>query len=159
MALEPFEINCPVFEDHRGCFFPVKLFGDWFQSNISISDNIFTFRGLHLQTGRHKQTKRVSVVRGSIIDFCVDLRPETFGNVFQFVLGPGQGVFVPNYFAHGFLTLEENTLFSYKCTQYYSPENERTIYWNDETIEINWGIDLPIVSKKDTLGEKFINLY
>jgi dTDP-4-dehydrorhamnose 3,5-epimerase-like enzyme len=61
MSLEPFQIDAPVFEDNRGCFAPVKLFGDWMQSNISINDNIFTFRGLHLQSGRHKQTKKLSV--------------------------------------------------------------------------------------------------
>ena len=72
MSLEPFQIESPVFEDNRGCFAPVKLFGDWVQSNISISDNLFTFRGLHLQQGKHAQTKKLSVIRGKIVDFCVD---------------------------------------------------------------------------------------
>lgn len=159
MTLEPFEINCPVFEDHRGCFAPVKLFGDWFQSNISISDNIFTFRGLHLQKGLHKQSKRVSVIRGSIIDFCVDLRPETFGDVYQFVLGPGQGVFVPNYFAHGFLTLKSGTIVNYLVDNDYNKESEVCIKWDSvpdvkETIYkymMGWDIEMTI-SNKDEEG-------
>ena len=157
MNLEPFEINSPVFEDNRGCFAPVKLFGDWFQSNISISDNLFTFRGLHLQKGLHKQTKRVSVVRGSIIDFCVDLRPETFGVVYQFVLGPGQGVFVPNYFAHGFLTLKSGTIVNYLVDNDYNKESEVCIKWDSvpdvkEAITkymTGWDIKMTISSKDE----------
>jgi len=159
MSIEPFEIKSPVFEDNRGCFAPVKLFGDWFQSNISISDNIFTFRGLHLQSGRHKQSKRVSVIRGSIIDFCVDLRPETFGNVYQFVLGPGQGVFVPNYFAHGFLTLKSGTIVNYLVDNDYNKESEICIKWDSvpdvkETITkyiTGWDLKM-VISHKDEEG-------
>ena len=157
MTLEPFEINSPVFEDNRGCFAPVKLFGDWFQSNISISDNLFTFRGLHLQKGLHKQTKRVSVVRGSIIDFCVDLRPETFGVVYQFVLGSGQGVFVPSYFAHGFLTLKSGTIVNYLVDNDYNKESEVCIKWDSvpdvkEAITkymAGWDIEMTISSKDE----------
>ena len=159
MSIEPFEIKSPVFEDNRGCFAPVKLFGDWFQSNISISDNLFTFRGLHLQNGRHKQSKRVSVIRGSIIDFCVDLRPETFGNVYQFVLGPGQGVFVPNYFAHGFLTLKSGTIVNYLVDNDYNKESEICIKWDSvpdvkETITkyiTGWDLKM-VISHKDEEG-------
>jgi dTDP-4-dehydrorhamnose 3,5-epimerase len=155
MSLEPFHVDSPVFEDNRGCFAPVKLFGDWTQSNISISDNIFTFRGLHLQSGRHKQSKRVSVIRGSIIDFCVDLRPETFGAVYQFVLNPGQGVFVPNYFAHGFLTLKSGTIVNYLVDADYNKESEVCIKWDSvsdvkETIYkymMGWDIEMTISSK------------
>ena len=164
MSIEPFEIKSPVFEDNRGCFAPVKLFGDWVQSNISISDNVFTFRGLHLQKGLHKQTKRVSVVRGSIIDFCVDLRPETFGDVYQFVLGPGQGVFVPNYFAHGFLTLKSGTIVNYLVDNDYNKESEVCIKWDSvpdvkEAITkymAGWDIEMTISSKDEegiTLAE------
>ena len=149
MRLEPFQTESPVFEDFRGCFAPVKLYGDWLQSNISISDNLFTFRGLHLQSGEHAQTKKVSVIRGKIVDFCVDLRPETFGITYQFVLEPGQAVFVPNYFAHGFLTLTDNTTFLYKCTKVYNAQSESGVIWNDSLIEINWKTNTPLVSEKD----------
>jgi dTDP-4-dehydrorhamnose 3,5-epimerase len=157
--LEPFEINSPVYEDHRGCFAPIKLFGDWTQSNISINDNIFTFRGLHLQSGLYKQSKRVSVVGGSIIDFCVDLRPKTFGKVYKFVLGPGQGVFVPDYFAHGFLTLKSGTIINYLVDVDYNKESEVCIKWDSvpdvqETVSkymMGWDIEMTI-SNKDLEG-------
>jgi len=130
MTLEPFETESPVFEDFRGCFAPVKLYGDWLQSNISISDNLFTFRGLHLQQGRHAQTKKVSVIRGKIIDFCVDLRKETFGDTYQFILEPGQAVFIPNWFAHGFLTLKSGTIVNYLVDKDYNKDSEVSINWN-----------------------------
>jgi dTDP-4-dehydrorhamnose 3,5-epimerase len=165
-------IDPKVFSDERGYFLETfnelkykEILGGQYtfvQDNLSLSAN-GVLRGLHFQNEPYAQGKLVQVIKGKVLDVAVDIRKDspTYGqyqsvelsdtNHFQFWIPPG--------FAHGFLTLEENTLFSYKCTQYYSPENERTIYWNDETIEINWGIDLPIVSKKDTLGEKFINLY
>lgn len=157
MTLEPFQIDAPVFEDNRGCFAPVKLLGDWIQSNISISDNIFTFRGLHLQSGEHKQTKKVSVIRGSIIDFCVDLRPETFGDVYQFILGAGQAVFVPSHFAHGFLTLKSGTIVNYLVDNDYNKHSEVCIKWDSvpdvkETITkylSGWNLQLTISSKDE----------
>jgi dTDP-4-dehydrorhamnose 3,5-epimerase len=100
------------------------------QSNISINDNIFTFRGLHLQSGRHKQTKKLSVIRGAVIDFVVDLRPETFGDVHQFMLEPGQAVFVPNHCAHGFLTLKSGTIVNYLVDNDYNKESEVCIKWD-----------------------------
>ena len=170
MTLEPFQIDSLVFEDNRGCFAPVKLFGDWVQSNISISDNLFTFRGLHLQSGRHKQTKKLSVIRGAIIDFVVDLRPETFGDFYQFMLEPGQAVFVPNHCAHGFLTLKSGTIVNYLVDNDYNKESEVCIKWDSvpdvkETITkyiSGWDLQLVISSKDEegiTLGEyqKIIN--
>ena len=159
MSLEPFQIESPVFEDNRGCFAPVKLFGDWTQSNISISDNLFTFRGLHLQSGSHKQTKKVSVVRGKIVDFAVDLRPESFGLVYQFVLEAGQAIFVPNYFAHGFLTLKSGTIVNYLVDNDYNKESEVCIKWDSvpdvkETITKymwSWDLDM-VISHKDEEG-------
>jgi dTDP-4-dehydrorhamnose 3,5-epimerase len=172
MRLEPFQTESPVFEDNRGCFAPIKLYGDWTQSNISISDNIFTFRGLHLQNGDHKQTKKLSVIRGAIIDFVVDLRPETFGNVFQFMLEQGQAVFIPNYFAHGFLTLKSGTIVNYVVDNDYNKESEVCIKWDSvpdvkEAITkymAGWDLQL-VISSKDEEGitleeyrEKFVNL-
>ena len=170
MRLEPFQTESPVFEDFRGCFAPVKLYGDWLQSNISISDNIFTFRGLHLQSGEHAQTKKVSVIRGKIVDFCVDLRPETFGVTYQFVLQPGQSVFVPNYFAHGFLTLQSGTIVNYLVDKDYNKDSEVSINWNSvpdvkETITkymTGWDLKMIINGKDEdaiTLeeyGEKYV---
>ena len=101
----------------------------------------------------------MSVIRGSIIDFCVDLRPETFGNVFQFALGPGQGVYVPNYFAHGFLTLKSGTIVNYLVDSDYNKESEVCIDFNSvpdvkETIYkymMGWDIEMTI-SNKDLEG-------
>ena len=170
MRLEPFQIETPVFEDFRGCFAPIKLYGDWIQSNISINDNLFTFRGLHLQRGLHAQTKKVTVIRGKIIDFVVDLRPETYGITYQFVLEPGQSVFVPNYFAHGFLTLKSGTIVNYLVDKDYNKESEVSIKWDSvpdikETITkymSGWDLKMIINGKDEDAitieeyGEKYV---
>jgi dTDP-4-dehydrorhamnose 3,5-epimerase len=157
--LEPFQTDTPVFKDHRGCFAPIQLYGDWVQTNISINDNIFTFRGLHFQTGEFAQRKKLTVIRGSLIDFCMDLRPETYGNVYQFYLNPGQSVFVPNHFAHGFLTLKSGTIVNYLVDAPYSKIHELSIDYRSvpdvvETIDkymAGWEIELTI-SDKDIKG-------
>jgi dTDP-4-dehydrorhamnose 3,5-epimerase len=157
--LEPFQTDTAVFEDHRGCFAPIQLYGDWVQTNISINDNIFTFRGLHFQTGEFAQRKKLTVIRGSLIDFCMDLRPETYGNVYQFYLNPGQSVFVPNHFAHGFLTLKSGTIVNYLVDNDYNKESEVCINWDSvpdvkETITkyiSGWDLQL-VISSKDEEG-------
>jgi dTDP-4-dehydrorhamnose 3,5-epimerase len=156
---EPFQIETPVYEDHRGCFAPIPIDGNWIQTNISISDNIFTFRGLHFQTGEFAQRKKLTVIRGSIIDFCVDLRPETYGTVYQFILSPGQSLVVPENFAHGFLTLKSGTIVNYLVDIPYSKIHELSINYEsvpDVSEAINkyiagWDIELTI-SDKDIKG-------
>ena len=64
-------------------------------------------------------------------------------------------MYIPEGFAHGFLTLEDNTIFSYKCTNYYHKKSEDCLLWNDKELNIDWGIDLPILSEKDEIGKKF----
>lgn len=159
-----------AFHDDRGFFFESfnenkyrEYLGDgiqFVQDNISSSKK-GVLRGLHFQLPPFAQGKLVSVVKGGVLDVAVDLRKEspTYGkhelveltekNKLQFWIPPG--------FAHGFLSLEEDTIFSYKCSNYYSPQHERTILWNDQDLKIEWGIDTPIVSDKDRIGEEFRN--
>lgn len=158
----------PCFIDNRGTFAPLPLiFGDnrleilkkeWLQSNISYNPKKDTFRGMHLQVEPYAQTKLVKVINGSIIDFVIDLRPESanYMRVQQFVVSPDTELYVPKGFAHGFLTTEDNTIVQYLVDNRYSVTSERTIKW-DSVKEIKEVIDLScdelIVSDKDVNGE------
>jgi len=167
---EPFQSDTPVFEDFRGCFAPIPITANWVQSNISISDNVFTFRGLHLQKEDYAQRKKLTVIRGKIVDFCVDLRKETFGNTYQFVLEQGQSVVVPEHFAHGFLTLKSGTIINYFVDNVYNKDSEVSIKWDSvsdvkETITkymVGWDLKMIINGKDEeaiTLkeyGEKYV---
>lgn len=112
-------------------------------------------RGLHYQLPPHAQSKLVRVVKGKIYDVAVDIRREspTFGKYIGFELS-GENkrqLFIPRGFAHGFVTLEDNTIVQYKTDNYYAPNSEGAILWNDEEIGIKWPIDTNkiILSEKD----------
>jgi dTDP-4-dehydrorhamnose 3,5-epimerase len=157
-----------IFEDDRGLFFESfneekysKILGAevrFVQDNISVSKKN-VLRGLHFQKPPFAQGKLVTVLKGSVLDVAVDLRrnSKTYGkyeivelsekNKNQFWIPPG--------FAHGFCALEDDTLFSYKCSNYYSPEHEETIMWNDPDLAIDWKIINPIISEKDKIGKDF----
>jgi dTDP-4-dehydrorhamnose 3,5-epimerase len=158
-----------LFEDNRGFFYESfhakkynEILGDnchFVQDNISVSKK-HVLRGLHFQKSPFEQGKLVTVLNGKVLDVAVDIREnsKTYGqhqavelsaeNKYQFWIPPG--------FAHGFITLEENTLFSYKCTNYYSPEHEKTLRWNDPILAIDWaGVANPIISEKDLFGQLF----
>ena len=128
------------------------------QDNESISQ-AGVLRGLHLQAIPHAQAKLVRVVRGAVLDVCVDLRKNsaTFGKYFSIRLDAVDHdiLYIPEGMAHGFLALEDNTVFSYKCSAYYAPQAERTLLWNDSELNIDWGISNPIVSEKDLAGTTF----
>lgn len=101
-------------------------------------------RGLHFQKGEWAQAKLVRVVRGRVLDVVVDIRKgsATFGRYVAVELS-GENrrqLFIPKGFAHGYLVLEENTVFQYKCDEYYHPEAEGGIIWNDPQIGIDWGV-------------------
>ncbi|MDF2438518.1 MAG: dTDP-4-dehydrorhamnose 3,5-epimerase [Bacteroidota bacterium] len=162
-----FIIQPKVFEDPRGYFFESynkKAFlengikADFVQDNQSLSQK-GVLRGLHFQNPPHAQGKLVSVTKGAVLDVAVDLRKDslTYGKHFSIELTEKNKTmfWVPEGFAHGFLTLEDNTIFSYKCTNFYNKESEGCIIWNDETINISWGIKDPQLSEKDKQGEKF----
>jgi dTDP-4-dehydrorhamnose 3,5-epimerase len=129
--MKPQILSQPVFTDHRGKFVPIKLSEKWVQSNISINTDIFVFRGLHYQKNPKSQTKLVSVVQGKIVDFIVniDKNSSDFGKVDVFVLKEGNSVLVPNNCAHGFLTLERDTIINYLVDNEYSQKDEGCIDW------------------------------
>lgn len=157
-----------VFKDDRGEFFESfnkKLFDEltegkyqFVQDNQSISKKN-VLRGLHFQKPPFAQGKLVRVIKGAVLDVVVDIRKssKTYGQHFSIVLSAENNMqfFIPPGFAHGFLSLEDETIFSYKCTNYYAPESEATIMWNDPSLNINWGNDKCIVSKKDNIGLDF----
>ena len=126
--MEPYTSKTGVFADDRGLLFPLALEPEWIQSNISINKK-WTFRGLHHQSGKYAQAKLISVVKGSIIDFLVDLRKNSFEETHFFRLQAGDQVYVPKGFAHGFLALEEDTIIQYLVDSAYLPEKERSFDW------------------------------
>lgn len=150
------------FSDNRG-FFTEKLkegwlSNNWIQENASLSVKIGTLRGLHLQKGDHSQAKLVSVSRGKILDVIVDMRKSspTYLQWEGYVLSDFgmETLYVPRGFAHGFVTLEENTIVNYKVDNVYNKDSEMTVKYNDKTLKINWGFkesDLTI-SEKDKEG-------
>jgi dTDP-4-dehydrorhamnose 3,5-epimerase len=158
------------FEDERGYFYESfnqsryqKILGEnveFVQDNIS-SSKINVLRGLHFQIPPMAQGKLVSVLKGSVYDVAIDLRKHssTYGKHVGVILSRENGLqfWIPPGFAHGFLTLEEETLFHYKCTNYYSTEHEETLLWKDKDFAIDWKINDPIISKKDAEGKDFYN--
>ena len=157
-------IQPKVFRDPRGFFtetFQSQRYHDAGIASAFVQDNFSrsskgTLRGLHYQI-QHPQGKLVQVLRGKIFDVVVDLRKSStaFGRWLGFELSEEncQQVFVPPGCAHGFCVLTDSVDFTYKCTDYYFPEHERTLLWNDPTIGIEWPLtDEPILSAKDRAG-------
>lgn len=156
-------IEPQVFGDNRGNFFESysqKIFleagikANFVQDNQSFSAQIGTLRGLHLQSGGSSQAKLVRVVQGKIFDVAVDLRPDspTFGQWegFQLSADNNRMLFIPRNFAHGFMTLSPDVIFTYKCDNYYDKPSEAGIIWNDPTLNITWPLDVePVISDKD----------
>lgn len=163
-------IEPKVFGDNRGYFFESfskREFDenvgkvDFVQDNESFSARKGVVRGLHFQKGDAAQAKLLRVVKGSVLDIAVDLRPEspTFRKHVSVVLS-GENkrqFFIPRGFAHGFLVLEDNTLFQYKCDNFYTPEAEGSYRWNDPAFAIEWGVDEKdvILSDKDSKAPFF----
>lgn len=158
-----------VFGDHRGYFtesFNKKLFTDiigsfdFVQDNQSLS-NKNVLRGLHFQNPPYAQGKLVRVIKGSVNDVVVDIRKasKTYGQSFSVVLSEQnfKMLWIPAGFAHGFETLEDDTIFAYKVTNYYNKASEGSIIWNDPSLAINWQSTSPSTSEKDNNGELFEN--
>jgi dTDP-4-dehydrorhamnose 3,5-epimerase len=131
---------------------------DFVQDNQSLSEK-GVLRGLHFQNPPFAQGKLVRAIKGAILDVAVDLRKtsETFGQHFNIELNEKNKtmLWIPPGFAHGFLTLSDETIFSYKCSNIYNKNSEGSIAWNDSTIGINWGITDPILSEKDKKSNSF----
>ncbi|MBN8695942.1 MAG: dTDP-4-dehydrorhamnose 3,5-epimerase [Bacteroidetes bacterium] len=162
-------IQPKVFEDDRGHFFESYnknvflqngINVDFVQDNQSLSQ-AGVLRGLHFQNPPFAQGKLVRVIKGSVLDIAVDIRKnsKTYGEHFAITLNEQNKTqfWIPEGFAHGFLTLENNTIFSYKCTNYYNKASEGCILWNDSDLHIDWNINNPILSEKDKAGEIFKN--
>ena len=117
-------------------------------------------RGLHYQKGEYSQAKLVRVIKGKVLDVAVDLRKDskTFGKYVMVELSEDnkRQFFIPRGFAHGFLVLSQEAIFTYKVDNVYAPQQEASIKWNDETIGIQWPIDAKdvLTSEKDLLKAK-----
>lgn len=162
-ALEGVYILEPtVFEDHRGFFMEsynkrefeeIGLFFDFVQDNHSLSVQAGVLRGIHFQLNPKAQTKVVRCLRGAIYDVVVDLRKgsPTFLKWIGVILTEynKRQIVVPKGFGHAVLTLVPNTEILYKVDEYYSPEHDRSIRWNDPDLAIEWPIREPILSEKD----------
>ncbi len=165
-------IQPEVFGDDRG-FFLETFREDWFKTNVAdvsfVQDNHSKsghgiLRGLHYQI-RQPQGKLVRVISGEVFDVAVDLRKssDTFGEYFGVNLSSENKLqfWIPEGFAHGFYVISETAEFSYKCTNYYAPDHERSLRWNDDHININWPLvdnKQPSLSKKDLDGLPFLEL-
>ena len=159
-----FIIEPDVYEDDRGFFMETfhneryrKLLGinlDFVQDNISRSSKN-VLRGMHFQKN-YPQGKIVSASRGEILDVVVDLRKDspTYGTWESFRLSEKNKlqVWIPPGFAHGFLVMSDSADFEYKCTEYYHPEDEHCLMWNDPEVKIDWPTNDPILSEKDKKG-------
>ena len=158
-----------VFEDERGSFFEgwnkqrFKDMGidlDFVQDNQSLSKK-GVLRGLHFQNPPFSQGKLVRVIKGRVLDVAVDIRKEssTYGEHFSIELSEeNKTIFwLPPGFAHGFVALVDDTIFSYKCTNFYNEESEGSLLWCDNDLQIDWRIESPIISEKDKKAPHFSN--
>nr|WP_260442256.1 dTDP-4-dehydrorhamnose 3,5-epimerase [Fusobacterium hwasookii] len=148
-----FVIEPQIFEVSRGYFFESYNYNTFKEIGINnnfVQDNHSkslkgVLRGLHLQSRDYSQAKLISVLKGSMLDIVVDLREnsKTFGKYFSIELNEKSKkmLFIPKGFAHGFLTLEDNTEIFYKCDNFYNPKNEIGIIWNDRDLNINWNFE------------------
>ncbi|MBI0060025.1 dTDP-4-dehydrorhamnose 3,5-epimerase [Gilliamella sp. M0320] len=158
-------IQPKVYEDERGFFletFEQKRYQEMLDIDFNfVQDNHSrsqknVLRGLHFQK-ENPQGKLVRVVRGEIFDVAVDIRKNssTYGKWVGVILSEENKnqLWIPPGLAHGFLVLSDIADFEYKCTNYYDPNSEGCLVWNDSTVNINWPISTPTLSEKDKLGK------
>jgi dTDP-4-dehydrorhamnose 3,5-epimerase len=157
-----------IFGDDRGYFMETfnqkkyqEIIGDHYnfvQDNVSKSAQ-GVLRGLHFQLPPFDQGKLVSVIQGLAIDVAVDIRKSspTYGKHIKVILDSKtkNQLWIPPGFAHGFAALENDTIFCYKCTNFYAPEYEKSILWDDLELNIDWSIKNPKVSEKDQMAMSF----
>lgn len=158
-----FIIEPRIFEDARGYFFEAFSERDFaeqvcechFVQENEAKSSYGVVRGLHFQLPPHAQSKLVRVIKGRIIDVAVDIRKSspTFGKHIAVELSDEnhRQIFIPQGFAHGYSVLSEEAIVEYKCDNYYAPESEGAVAWNDDSLDIDWGIpaDKVILSEKD----------
>ena len=150
-----------IFKDSRGYFFESynkQLLSSFLGKKEFVQDNQSlsrkgVLRGLHFQKPPFAQGKLVRVISGAVIDVAVDIRKgsPTYGQHLSILLSAENNIsfWIPEGFAHGFLSLQDDTIFSYKCTNFYNAESEDALLWNDPEIGIDWDINDPLVSEKD----------
>lgn len=159
-----FVVEPVLFEDSRGLFFEsfnkrvffdkTGVAVDFVQNNISVSKK-GVIRGLHMQKGDYAQAKLVQVIKGKALDVVVDVRKgsDTFGQWFSCILSEEnkKQLFIPRGFLHGFSALADDTILSYKCDNYYHKDAETGVRFDDEFLNIDWGIpaDEIVISEKD----------
>jgi len=156
-----------IFHDNRGYFFESynhETFKNLGIEEVFVQDNQShskknVIRGLHFQVPPFAQAKLVRVIKGAALDVAVDLRKEspTYGQHFSVILSEENQLqfYIPVGFAHGFATLEEDTIFAYKCSNVYHKDSEKSILFNDKDLNINWNITSPIVADKDLQAISF----
>ena len=162
-------IKPKIFGDERGHFFESwskEFFAEngldlnFVQDNQSLSSK-GVLRGLHFQNPPFAQGKLVRVIKGAILDVVVDIRKKssTYGQHFSIELNEENktSFWIPSGFAHGFITLEDNTVFTYKCTGVYNSSSEEALLWSDKDLNIDWGAINPLVSDKDLVAGSFKN--
>ncbi len=169
----PFFFNPDLFVDERGYFMESwnqETFNKLINININFVQDNHSFsqkgvlRGLHYQTKPEGQGKLIRCINGKVFDVIVDIRKNsnTFGQWASVTLSKSNKsiLWIPEGFAHGFLTLSKNAEVIYKTSNFWSPECEKTILWNDPSIGINWPLDKNkyIISKKDKCGENLLSL-
>ena len=163
-----FIIELEKLEDERGFFartWDQKLFEEnglnsrIVQCSISFNKLKGTIRGLHFQIPPHEEAKLVSCIKGKIFDVIVDLRSssDTYKKWFSIELNDQNKkmLYIPEGFAHGFQTLEDNTLVYYQISEIYSPEHARGVRWDDNTFQIEWPLKKTVISKKDSSYQSF----
>lgn len=160
-------LEVPVFKDERGFFlesYNGKNFENAGITETFVQDNLSNskkgvLRGLHFQAPPFAQGKLVRVLRGAVLDVVVDIRASkpTYGQHFKVLLSEDNflALYIPPGFAHGFVALEENTLFQYKCTNYYHKGSEMGLLWDDPDLAIDWEISRPLLSDKDKVYPAF----
>ena len=162
IVLEP-----KAFTDSRGYFYESFSLNRYREAGINydfVQDNVSrsvkgTVRGLHYQVGKSSQGKLCQVLHGKVIDVAVDIRfgSPTYGKYVAAELSSENHhqIWIPPGFAHGFSVLSDETVFHYKCTNFYNAADERGIIYNDKDINIDWKVENPLVSEKDLKGKLF----
>ncbi len=157
-------IEPDVYKDPRGYFFEsynakrleeAGICENWVQDNQSCSQK-GVVRGLHFQKPPFAQAKLVRILQGVAIDFALDIRKgsPTYGQYYSVLLTADnfRQFYIPAGFAHGFASLEDNTLFFYKCSNFYNKESEGSIRFDDPDLHIDWQVENPLTSEKDMMG-------
>ena len=151
-----------LYNDTRGTLVEIylkKKFNLFFKNCILVSSKKNTIRGLHFQK-KKPQIKIIFLIKGFINDFVVDIRKNkrSFGKIYNFKLKQGNALIIPKGFAHGYSCLHKENIVLYLMSEYWYPEYESGIKWNDKILNLKWKIKKPIVSKKDKLLGQFFEI-